>query len=193
MKLILSSYDFRNPKSAKFIYDHLDMPIDVCKVLFIPNEKATEKLIESGMYESRLTEFGFQRENIYVFNAQTPDLYCNLDIDAIYISGGNTFGTMKKLRDTKFDQVIIDYVKNGVIYIGGSAGAHIASADISHVKKYDIDTFGLTDFSGLGLYFGIFVCHYNSDRAEDYKYFSKTSIFPISALTNEDSILVNKN
>ncbi len=160
MKLILSSCDFGHPESAKFIYDHLPKPAADCRILFFPNEKATESAIKSGKYKTRISALNFSKNNIFVADYFTPAPYCNLDIDLIYISGGNTFGTMKRIRESGFDKAIIDYVENGVLYIGGSAGAHIASADLSHVAKYDSDTFGLKDFSGLALYRGIFICHY---------------------------------
>ena len=157
MKLILSSCDFGNPTSARFIIDNLCKPISDCKVLYFPNEKVTPEKIKSGKYEARVAAFGFQRNNIYVANYFDPAPFLNLDIDVIYISGGNTFGTMKLIHSSGFDKAIVDYIQRGVVYIGGSAGAHIATADIAHVARYDKDTFGLTDFSGLGLYKGILV------------------------------------
>ena len=50
MKLILSSCDFRNEKSKKTILNNLGKPIDQCKLLFIPNEKATQEAIHSEKY-----------------------------------------------------------------------------------------------------------------------------------------------
>ena len=46
-KIILSSCDFRNGESAKCIYDNLPHLIGQCKVLYFPNEKATEEAIKS--------------------------------------------------------------------------------------------------------------------------------------------------
>ena len=137
MKLILSSCDFGNPTSARFIIDNLCKPISDCKVLYFPNEKVTPEKIKSRKYEARVAAFGFQKKNIHVANYFEPVPFFNLDIDVIYISGGNTFGTMKLIRDSGFDKAIINYVQNGVTYIGVSAGAHIATADIAHVEKYD--------------------------------------------------------
>ena len=193
MKLILSSCDFGNPISARFIIDHLCKPISDCRVLYFPNEKVTPEKIKSGKYETRVTAFGFQRKNIYVANYFDPSSFFNLDIDVIYISGGNTFGTMKLLRDSGLDKAIVDYVQNGVVYVGGSAGAHIATADISHVAKYDTDTFGLTDFRGLGLYHGILVCHYTEDRKEDYQELKALGQYNVHALTDPESILIKDN
>ena len=116
MKLILSSSDFGNPESAKFIHNHLDKPIEEVKVLYFPNEKVTPAKLRSGMYEARLSAFGFQRKNIYVADYFNPTPYFGVNIDVIYISGGNTFGTMKLIREAGFDKAIVDYVNNGVVY-----------------------------------------------------------------------------
>ena len=190
MKLILSSCDFGNPTSARFIIDNLYKPISDCKVLHFPNEKVTPEKIKSGKYEARVAAFGFQKKNIYVANYFEPSQFFNLDIDMIYISGGNTFGTLKLIRDSGFDKAIVDYVQKGVIYIGGSAGAHIATADISHVAKYDKDTFGLTDFSGLGLYKGILLCHYTEDRKADFDALNSLGKYRVISLSDDQSIVI---
>ncbi len=189
MKLILSSCDFRNEKSQQVIVDNLPYPIDKCRLLFIPNEKATEEAISSDVYYDRMQEFGFVKENVYVFDHNNPDKFRNLDIDVLYISGGNTFGTLDKIRKCGFEKDIIDYVKSGVVYIGGSAGAHIASKNIKHVENYDENTVGLTYYSGLGLFDGVLICHYADSRKYDFEQLSQHSEFKAYALTDEDSIV----
>ena len=190
MKLILSSCDFGNPTSARFIIDNLCKPISDCKVLYFPNEKVTPEKIKSGKYEARVAAFGFQRKNIYVANYFEPAPFLNLDIDVIYISGGNTFGTMKLIRGSGFDKAIINYVQNGVASIGGSAGAHIATADIAHVEKYDKDTFGLNDFTGLGLFDGILICHYTEDRKSDFEALKALNKHRVISLSDKQSIVI---
>ena len=192
MKLILSSCDFNNDDSKNVIIENLCKPISECRVLYFPNEKVTLEKIKSGKYEERVSAFGFQKENIYVANYFDPMPFLNLDIDAIYISGGNTFGTMKLIRDSGFDKAIINYVQSGVIYVGGSAGAHIASADIAHVVKYDNDTFGLTDFSGLGLYDGILICHYSETRKSDFEVLKALNNYSVISLRDDQSIVIEK-
>ncbi len=192
MNLILSSCDFGNPKSAKVILDNLPKPISECKVLFFPNENATPEKIESGKYEFRVAAFGFQKKNIYVANYYHPESFLHMDVDVIYISGGNTFGTIKRIRESGLDQLILNCVHNGATYIGGSAGAHIATANLSHIMKYDQNTFGLTDFSGLGLYKGILICHYSDSRKDDLEHLLSSSIYEVQALSNEDSIVIKE-
>ena len=192
MKLILSSSDFGHPESAKFIREHLCIPLEECKVLYFPNEKVTPEKIKSGKYESRLVGFGFSKKNILVANYFEPAPFFDIDVDIVYISGGNTFGTMKLIRESGFDRLITDLVHNGAVYIGGSAGAHIASADIAHVAKYDKDTFGLTDFAGLGLYGGLLICHYGEDRASDLEGLKKSSSCPVIALSDGESVIIKE-
>ena len=189
MKLILSSCDFRNEKSQKVIMDNLPYSIDKCRLLFIPNEKATAEAISGSVYYDRMQEFGFKKENVYVFDHNNPDKFRNLDIDVLYISGGNTFGTLDKIRKCGFDKDIINYVKSDVVYIGGSAGAHIASKDIKHVAKYDDNNVEMTDFRGLGLFDGLLICHYTYIRKNDYDKLCKTSEHKAYYLTDSDSII----
>ena len=189
MKLILSSCDFGNSVSARAICDNLGKPIEECHVLYFPNERYTEEKIQKGVYATRLEKFGFSRDNIHVAEYRNPEPYLNLDIDTVYISGGNTFATMKLIRNAGFDKVISEYVRKGAIYIGGSAGAHIACVDISHVIRYDENSVGLTDFNGLGLYPGILICHYSAERREHLNELLAQDKYTVRMLTDEDVLV----
>lgn len=191
MHLILSSSDFDNENSKNCIINNLKTPIEKCRVLYIPNERASIQAIRSERFYDRVKKYGFQRENIYVFNYYDAKAFCNLDIDAIYVSGGNTFGTLSRLRTRKFDSEIINYVKNGVTYIGGSAGAHIVTKNIEHVLPFDDNNCGMTDFNGLGLFDGILFCHYNEERKPYYEKALKEGKYKVYKLTDEDSIVIN--
>ena len=191
MHLILSSCDFRNKNSKTSIIKNLGIPIEKCKVLYIPNEKATLELIQSDMYYNRVEEFGFQKTNITVFNYYDSNQYKDLKIDAIYISGGNTFRMLDRLKKCNFDKAIIKYVNNGVTYIGGSAGAHIASNNVEHILDFDDNESGVTDFEGLGLFDGILFCHYSEDRKSYYEKALLKNKYKVYALTDDDSIIIN--
>ena len=97
MKLILSSCDFRNTVSNKTIINNLKKPIEKCKVLFIPNEKASYEAIHSEKYYLRMQDLGFARDNIRIFDYFNPKPYFGLDIDVIYISGGISFASLKRI------------------------------------------------------------------------------------------------
>ena len=190
MKLILTSGDFGNARAAKAIRDNLGMPIEDCRVLYFPNEKATKERIESDLYYDRVEQFGFRRENIAVFNYYAPEPFFTRPYDAIYVSGGNTFGTIKRIRESGADRLITDLVGRGTVYIGGSAGAHIVTADLAHVAKYDTNTHGLTDFSGLGLHTGILLCHYSDARRPHLEELQATSPYPVTPLADDEWLIV---
>ncbi|MBQ7307229.1 MAG: Type 1 glutamine amidotransferase-like domain-containing protein [Clostridia bacterium] len=192
MKLILSSCDFTNPNPRKAIYDNLNKPIQECKVLFFPNEKATKEKIVSGKYHKRLSEYGFLSKNIYVFNYFESGDFDYNDVDIIYVGGGNTFETLNLIRKSNMDKFIIERVKKGTIYIGGSASAHIVSQDIEHVSRYDENKSNIINFDGLKLFDGIFICHYNKDRENHYKSLLMENKYEVYAMTDEEFIVVNK-
>ena len=197
MKLILSSCDFTNINSKKVIVDNIDKPLKDCKVLFIPNEKATKEKIYSDKYYDRLKGHGFtNKNNIYIFDENKLEDFVNLKIDLIYISGGNTFATLKKIKDCGFDKALIDYVKNGVIYIGGSCGAHIVTQNIEHVLKVEENSCRLKDYNALGLFDGIIIPHFDEKEYEPqkreklYNDLIEQGKYKVYKLTNDESIVV---
>ena len=190
MKLILSSCDFRNAESREVILASLPKPVGVCRLLFIPNEKATADKIRSGRYHARMEEFGFSRENVFVFDETRAGDFCNLDLDVLYISGGNTFAILDKLRRSGFDREIVRYVRAGVTYIGGSAGAHIASRSVAHVARYDEPPAHMTDFRGLGLFDGILLCHFTPERTAHRDQLIAENACPMYTLADNESIVI---
>lgn len=196
MKLILSSCDFNNDRSKQTIIDNVCKPLKDCKLLFIPNEKADKQRIYSNKYYNRLKKHGFLKENIHVFDDKKAENFLNLDIDLIYVGGGNTFGTFKKIKESNFDKAIVDYIKKGVIYIGGSCGAHIVSQNISHLLNLCDNYCGLEDFEGLKLLDGVIIVHYNEiefnpdKRKRIYENLLSEGKYKVYKLTNEESLVV---
>ena len=110
MKLILTSKDFLNEKVRRIFIDNIK-DISNCKVLFIPPGDATIEDYQSNKYYTRLEKYGFLKENIYVFNYYYPEESYHLDIDIIYIGGGNTFLLLDRIRKNGFDKYLINYIK----------------------------------------------------------------------------------
>ena len=134
--------------------------------------------------------YGFERENIHVFDYSEPEKYASLDIDVIYISGGNTFATLECIRKCGFDREIIRYIQSGVTYIGGSAGAHIVCNHIKHVAQFDSIPEGVTDLRGLGLFDGYIICHFTAARQVYYTNLVHTYSQGVYTLTDDQSILI---
>lgn len=57
--------------------------------------------------------------------------------DFIYVTGGNSFFLLQELKRTGADQVIINEVNSGKLYIGESAGAIITAANIEYAGEMD--------------------------------------------------------
>lgn len=199
MKLIISTGDFLNEYSKNVILNNIPKDLNDCKVLFIPNEKATKEKINSDKYYDRLFIDGFEnKNNIYVFDESDVDRFKNLDIDLIYISGGNTFATLDKIKKCNFDKDIINYIKNGVIYVGGSCGAHIVTRSIEHLLELDNNYLNITDYNGLGLFDGIVIPHFEQEGYNPSlrrKLFNdlKDGIYPVYTLTEDESLVITDN
>ena len=190
MKMFLTSTVFLNPLVTKKVFDKIDKDIKDCKVLFIPNEKATPEKLDSDKYINRVANWGFSKENVYVFDERYPEKFLKLDIDILTISGGNTFATMKKIRDCNFDKAIMNYVKNGVIYIGGSCGSHIVTKNIKHVEEFDDNYVNLKNYDGLDLFDGILICHYDDSRKKAFEELKDSNVY---RLTDNDVLYVENN
>lgn len=200
MKMILSSCDFINKNSKNTILKNIEKDLSECKVLFIPNEKATSEKIYSDKYYNRLCDNGFiNKEKIYIFDENAVEKFINLDIDLLYVGGGNTFATLKKIKDSGFDKHIINYIKNGVIYIGGSCGAHIVTKNIEHLISFDDNYCDLKEFDALGLFDGIIIPHcgaeeYNPIKREElYNLLVKQNKYNVYKLTNDESLVITDN
>ena len=196
MKLIISTSDFLNQNSKNVILNNLTKDLNNNKVLFIPNEKATKEKIISNKYYDRLRIDGFEnRDNIFIFDESDVNKFRNLDIDLIYISGGNTFATLNKIKKCNFDKDIINYIKNGVIYIGGSCGAHIVTKNIKHLLELDDNYLNITDFDALDLFDGIVITHFNQEgynpslRRKVYNSV-KDSNYEVYTLTEDESLVI---
>ena len=186
MKIILTSKAFGDKEATQSIFSLMDKDVSLLKVLLV----ATPCLpYGPEKYLNELINCGFKSENIIVFNHEMANDYCNLDIDAIYVTGGNTFTGLKLIKECNFDKEIIKYINNGVTYIGRSAGSHIASRNIEHVLEFDSNDIGATDFDGLGLIDGILVCHYDDSRVETFNKLVSDKKYNVYSLTNQEILV----
>jgi len=90
--------------------------------------------------------------------------------DIIYVEGGNTFYLLNAMRKCNFEKVLQKLLKQGIVYMGVSAGAIVAGKTIQTSDwKNPENRFGLKNLKGLHLVpFDIFV-HYQPEHAEIIK------------------------
>ncbi|WP_299009760.1 Type 1 glutamine amidotransferase-like domain-containing protein [uncultured Shewanella sp.] len=83
-----------------------------------------------------------------------------LTLNAIHLSGGNTYRFLCALKQRNLMPALIDYVEQGGILIGVSAGAMIMTPSIVTASLCgDVNHVGLQELSGLGLTPFTFVPH----------------------------------
>lgn len=121
------------------------------------------------------------------------------DYSFIYIGGGNTFDLLKQLKDSKSFEKINEYLNNGGIVYGGSAGAIIFGKDLDSCRTDDSNDVELKDIEGFNMLKGYsLLCHFTS-RDEERTKISTDYLLelskqkPIYAIPEEDTIYIDEN
>ena len=70
--------------------------------------------------------------------------------------------------------------------MGASAGTHIATANIEHVKYFDDNYLNIKKYEGLNIYKGIIICHYNYNRRKVFMKLKETTKYKIETLTDSE-------
>jgi dipeptidase E len=115
-----------------------------------------------------------------------------LSCDAIHLSGGNTYYFLNSLQKRNFIPVLQDYVLNGNVLIGISAGSILMSETIDIAQFGDDNFLNLEDTHALGLVDFEFMPHWNKDFLflEDVKNYSKINNKVIYACKDGDGIVI---
>ncbi|GHV96549.1 putative peptidase Lmo0363 [Spirochaetia bacterium] len=108
-------------------------------VTFIPTASLPEKVtFYVGSDKKALQKIGLTVDELEITKATKKEIVKKLETnDYIFISGGNTFFLLQELKRTGTDEIIIEQIKAGKIFIGASAGSMILSPNIEYVKDYD--------------------------------------------------------
>jgi len=167
MRLILSGGG--NPEDVVPLDELFVNQIDVSKtVLYIP--VAMETHIFS--YDECFSWFKATYEKYGIKNIEIcTDLNSMHTINhytAVFIGGGNTFKLLNEIKESKFDDKIMDFLHRGGLIYGGSAGAIIFGKTIKSALYADDNNVGLKDLYGLNISRDkdIF-CHY-SDKDNEF-------------------------
>ena len=166
-------------------------------VTFIPTASRVEKVIfyvEAG--RKALRNLGVTLDELDLSDASQEEIEEKLaQNDAVYISGGNTFFLMQEMNRTGAGTLIAQQIEKGKLYIGESAGAMVAAAQIEYAKAMDSPKKApeLDSFKGLGLVDFYPVPHYGSfpfkKAAEKIMETYQQSV-QLHPITNHEAILV---
>ena len=98
-------------------------------VTFIPTASKVEKInfyVKDAKKE--LEKAGMITDILDISEAEKSEIVKKIrNNDFIYVSGGNTFYLLQEMKKTGIDEIIVEEVYNGKVYIGESAGAMVVS------------------------------------------------------------------
>lgn len=139
-KILLTSTGFDNKNIMNKFKSLLNVDVKIAKVLFIitaANDPDSIRIL-SGCLDD-LTKCGITDNNITVYDMHK--LISQEEInkyDAIYVCGGSTEYLVERIKELNIKTVIDNYLDNGGIYIGVSAGSVCASGSyngLGFIKK----------------------------------------------------------
>ena len=121
---------------------------DVRSILFVPYA-LYDRDAYAAMAQLRFARMDYTLESIH--KAGDPQQAVN-NAASIFIGGGNTFRLLKALYDNNVLNTIRERVRNGMPYIGSSAGSNVAGPTIKTTKDMPIvqppsfDALGIVPF-----------------------------------------------
>lgn len=167
------------------------------KVLFIPTagnvEEYTAYIDESRavfadlQFEVEVLDIAEAREDVVREKiSQTP---------CLYISGGNTFYLLQELKKKNLLPLIRERIHQGMVYLGESAGAIIASRDIfyNHIMDDKNLAPSLTEYSALSMVDFFVLPHWKEFPFEESSQQTAAAYdgqLKLLKLTNQQAVLV---
>ena len=187
--------------------DHAESEIrdflgDAGRVLFVPYA-LHDRDAYAARAKERFTKMGYELSSIHT---SAHPVRAVRDAEAIFIGGGNTFRLLKALYDFHLLDPIRQRVRDGMPYIGSSAGSNVAAPTIKTTN--DMPIVQPPSFAALGLVWFQINPHYldadknsthmGETREERLLQFLEEDSTPIAALREgamlrvEDGITVLK-
>lgn len=191
-KLLLTSTGLANQNITDQFLRIIDKPASQIKIAFVTAAaRSEEELRYVAESEKELLDLGIPDKNIKNLNLDKPASFKEVEnFDVIYVCGGNTFYLLKRVRETGFDKVIIEFAKTDKLYLGVSAGSILVCPNIEIASPFDDNAVNLTGLTGLNLIDVIVSPHYCVEEKSIIDEFRKRSQYKVIPLTNKQALLV---
>ncbi len=191
-KLLLTSTGLANQNITDQFLRIIDKPASQIKIAFVTAAaRSEEELRYVAESEKELLDLGIPDKNIKNLNLDKPASFKEVEnFDVIYVCGGNTFYLLKRVRETGFDKVIIEFAKTDKLYLGVSAGSILVCPNIEIASPFDDNAVNLTGLTGLNLIDVIVSPHYCVEEKSIIDEFRKRSQYKVIPLTNKQTLLV---
>lgn len=194
MEMLLMSYLAGTESITKKYLSKMDSN----KIVFIPTAGNVEPYtgyIDEGV--EMLKSLGYELEIIDISKYDEDYLKNKLSkTECICISGGNTFYLLQELKKKNLIGLLYERIKEGLFYIGESAGAIIISENIEYSQMMDDKSIAseLDDYTGVNVFEHYVLPHIGEYPFEEStqkileNYQDKISLV---AINNSEAILVN--
>ena len=194
MEMLLMSYLAGTESITKKYLSKMDSN----KIVFIPTAGNVEPYtgyIDEGV--EMLKSLGYELEIIDISKYDEDYLKNKLSkTKCICISGGNTFYLLQELKKKNLIGLLYERIKEGLFYIGESAGAIIMSENIEYSQMMDDKSIAseLDDYTGVNVFEHYVLPHIGEYPFEEStqkileNYQDKISLV---AINNSEAILVN--
>lgn len=195
-KLFLTSF---TAYVVKELIKFLDKDPQDTTTAFIPTAADPYKKNQWFVDEDKeaLTKHGFNLSEVDIKNKTEKRLYGILSkFELIIVAGGNSFYLLEKSLESGFDKALRKLLSEGIVYVGGSAGAVIVGPSLEPVKTLDDPQQGknLKNYNGMGIVDFVVLPHYGNPKYEArYKNIIRDkslSNFKLIPLTNNQAIEV---
>ena len=172
--------------------------MDSNKIVFIPTAGNVEPYtgyIDEGI--EMLKSLGYEVEILDITKFDETYLKDKfLKTECICMSGGNTFYLLQEIKRKNLVEVLLKRIKEGLFYIGESAGAIIMSENIEYSQMMDDKSIAseLDDYRGVNVF-----DHYVLPHIGEYPFEESThkilenyqDKISLVAINNSEAILVN--
>ena len=169
MKLYLASYAM---VSMAKIIKHEGRDFVGKKAIFIPtagDPYDNKDFIEADRIA--LEKYGLDVVEMDIKNKNEEEIQkAIVGADIVLVAGGDTFYLMEKLKESRADKIIKEFVERGGIYIGSSAGSIICCPTIEGAEEFNNPNLAskLDNFDGMGVFKDVIIPH-----AQKEKYFER--------------------
>jgi len=127
---------------------------------------------DQPFYQSTITDYATISPDISVDYFDLSDTFTDEMLAtlpsyaAIYLSGGNTFTFMDSARKRGLQKILEQYLSNGGVLVGASAGSIMCTPSIELAKFGDENEVGMTDFIGFNFVDFEFHPHFTGEQEE---------------------------
>ena len=197
--------------NGKFLYNYsidtyLPKPLVECNIAFIIT--AAMKMDETGdvekaklrdhigRYKEKMDELKYHYTEMDIAGLSNHELKSTLSTyDIVLVEWGNPFYLLHVVRETGFQKVMEDLMKQWVVYIGKSAGSYIASPSliVSTWSKLTFDKCNITDLTAMNRVPFFVKAHYTPEMFDSLKTHAQSIDTPLYALTNDQALVIYDN